>query len=181
MKKIVSTIIVTCILVVAPLMIAIKGRQEFQKKEQAIFNEVLDGVEVYACGTHPICVRVDIMVESLDYENLEKFEYTQFCELQPGEKTIVSYNRSNYKTCGLVDHHIILRPRIVDITGVLILIGIQFIILIVVEIVNKKIKAKKLEYGIDLYSILFVIEITIWFMIYLVASIIFSPITMTLL
>lgn len=183
MKKIAFTLTCTCLLVLIPLVSSIGGKLVFQKKKQAILTEVTNGVEVYACGTHPITVRVDISVESLEEpEHPKQFQSSQFCTLQPGEKTIVFYDRPHHKTLGLIDSYIILLPITFDITGVLILIGIHAFIILIIIIVNKtKIKKGKLDDIETILLVLLTIEICILYIIFMVIRIIWDPIEFTCL
>lgn len=179
MKKIVF-IQFTCtfLFLLIPLGISIGGRLLFQEKKQVILTEVTNGIEVYACGTHPVSVLVEFWVESLEKpEHPKQFRSSQVCMLQPGEKTIVFYDKPHHKTLGLIDSDIALLPMTFNITGAIIPIGIQVFIIFIIIIANKtKIKKEELDKIAVILFVLLTVEVVLMFYIIGVIRIIFDPI-----
>lgn len=101
--KITKKIALMCLLIIVAL-VSFTGCGQVSIQDQVKITEVTNGVEVYACGTYPVDVRVTILVAAGEDES---FESIQFYELKPGEKKVLRYKDDYFTILGLIDSKII--------------------------------------------------------------------------
>lgn len=128
---------VTLVCLILMVVALFSGCGQINPSEQAKLTLVDNGVEVSACGDHPVKVEANLLIDANGTAQKEQFESQEECTLQPGESVVLTYDNPSCTVIDLLSYDIKLLPMKFDLDIIFwITLGIWVIISLIVSFVD---------------------------------------------